>query len=333
MNFKDKATLHNVAELIPMDIGSRICRVPNAVREKMIDSAKNNISYKWNGVEVRFVIESGKEAFVTIYNEEKDEHWDSTAFLYLGDYQYGWTNLTNYHLTPGLNRIPITLPDDMDALCENAKKLGHAFSPKVVRLSMINSLFQIVDIEGDTRPPKEEELPRETAVFYGSSITYGSLSLNPNMNYVSLCGRSLGIDVFNKGMAGSCFMEKEVIDYILSFDDAKFIFVEVASNCVCLGAERVAERTQYLVDAFKQKNTTQHLFVADMFLTNKSHDDTREAIKKVVESSNCDNIHFIRGYDIVPDLSYCTSDWVHPSIEGQYKMAQSLVKEFEKVLK
>lgn len=334
MNFKDKATLHNVEELIPMGVGSRICRVPNAVREKMIDSAKNDISYKWNGVEIRFVIESGKEAFVTIYNEKEDEHWDSTAFLRLGDYQYGWTFFVNYHLTPGLNRIPITLPDNMDILCEGAEKLGHAFSPKVVRLSMINSLYQIVDIEGDTRPPRKDELPKETAVFYGSSITFGSLSLNPNMNYVSLCGRSLGIDVLNKGMAGSCFMEKEVVDYILSFADAKFISVEVATNCVCLGVEKVSARTQYMVDSFKKKNTDQHLFVIDRFaVSNSTHDETHKAIKNIVESSGCENIHFISGCDIVPDLSYYTADRVHPSTDGQYKMAQALVKEFEKVLK
>ena len=333
MNFKNKVTLHNVAELIPMDVGFRICRVPNPVREKMIDSAKNNISYKWNGVEIRFVIESGKQAFVTIYNEEEDEHWDSTAFLRLGDYQYGWTNLVNFHLKPGLNRIPITLPDDMDILREEAKKHGHAFSPNVVRLSMINSIYRIVDVEGDTRPPRKDELPKETAVFYGSSITYGSISSNPYVNFVSLCGKSLGVDVLNKGMAGSCFMEKEVIDYILSFDDAKFISVEVASNCVCLGAEEVARRTQHLVDSFKAKNTDQHLFVADMFLTSAEHDETREAIKKVVENSGCDRIHFIRGYDIIPDLSYCTADRLHPSIEGHHKMAQALVKEYEKVLK
>lgn len=333
MNFKNKATLHNVAELVPMDIGSRICRVPSPVREKMIDSAKNNIVYKWNGVEIRFVIESGKEAFVTIYNEDESDNWDSTAFLYLGDYQYGWINLTNYHLNPGMNRIPITLPDNMEVLREDAKRMGHGFSPDVVRLSMINSIYRIVDVEGNTRPPKKEELPKETAVFYGSSITYGSLSMNPCINYVSLCGKSLGIDVLNKGMAGSCFMEKEVIDYILSFGNAKFFSVEVASNCVCLGAEEVAKRTKYLVDSFKQKNYDKHLFVADMFLTDKEHDETREAIRKVVENSKCDYIHFIKGYDIIPDLSYCTADRLHPSIEGHHKMAQALVNEYKKVLK
>lgn len=333
MNFKDKAFLHGVAELVPMDIGYRICRVPNSAREKMVNLAKDNIVYKWNGVEIRFVIESGKEAFVSIYNEDENENWDSTAFLYLGDFQYGWTNLVNFHLKPGLNRIPITIPDDMDTLRENAKRFGHKFSPDVVRLSMRNSIYRIVDIEGDTRPPKKEEQPDKTAVFYGSSITYGSVAMHPNSCFVSRCGDMLGIDVLNKGMAGSCFLEKEVADYILSFEEASFFSVEIASNCFGMGEERVCSRTKYIVDSFLERYSDKHLFVVDMYLTSKTFDGMREAIRRLVEGYNNERVHFISGLTILPDESYCSADRCHPSIEGHHKMAEALVEHYKKVLK
>lgn len=324
MLFKDKVIVHNGCEYIETEAGLRISRVPLSAREKMTAAGKDVASVSWTGVELRFVIQNGDEAAVTVYNENPDPHWDANAYLYLGNFQYGWTYLCNFHLTPGLNRIPVKLPETMDTLRENAKKLGHIFSPDVVRLILGGAVFNLVDVEGDIRIPKAEELPAKTAVFYGSSITHGSLSMHPMTNYAALCGKKLGVDYLNKGMAGACFLEKEVIDYILGLDEAVFFSVEVATNCIGLGIPEIRRRTEYLANSFLGKYSDKHLFLIDRINVSCVPDECRAMIEDVVKRCNSNRVHYINGATLIPDFSFVTADCVHPTPDGHRRMADIL---------
>ncbi len=334
--FENKVMLHNAEALIEVENGYKMSRLSIPAKDAMELSQANHdgASTASTGVEVRFVIESGDEAFITVYCEDMDIHTARIAYLRLGDFQYGWEWLNPFILTPGLNRIPIKLPCDMERLREIAKKYNHAFSPDVVRLFFHAGQVLFVDAEGDIRPPKAEEMPARRAVFYGSSITHGSLSNLPFANYVSLTSPELGLDPLNKGLAGSCNMENRVVDDILSHDNAAFYQVEVATNCADRHTvEELRSRVRYLCDRFLEKRASEsHLFVIDGLWTQDKYDPYRQMVKETVESYASDRITYIPGRSLVPDISYVTVDGIHPTLQGHLNATKVLLPLYRSVL-
>ncbi len=333
--YNDKVMLHNVEALIEVENGYKMSRLSIPAKDAMELSQANHggASTASTGVEVRFVIESGKEAFISVYCEDMDPHTARIAYLRLGDFQYGWEWLNPFILTPGLNRIPIKLPNDMDRLHNIAKQYGHAFSPDVVRLFFHAGQVLFVDAEGDIRPPKPEEMPARRAVFHGSSITHGSLANQPFANFVSLTSLELGLDPLNKGLAGSCNMENRVVDDILSHDNAAFYQVEVATNCADRHTvEELRNRVRYLCDQFLAKRGDTHLFVIDGLWTQDKYDPYRQMVKETVESYADDRITYIPGRSLVPDISYVTVDAIHPTLQGHLNAAKVLLPLYRAVL-
>lgn len=49
---------------------------------------------------------------------------------------------------------------------------------------------------------------------YGSSITHWCWAIDARNSYAYRAGQMLGMDVLNKGLSGSCEIEKECVDYI-----------------------------------------------------------------------------------------------------------------------
>ena len=74
----------------------------------------------------------------------------------------------------------------------------------------------IHDIIGDIETPKANQCPKSTLLSYGSSITHGSNAIDTSHTWVSLLAHNLNMDARNLGMAGSCAMEPEMVDYIAS---------------------------------------------------------------------------------------------------------------------
>ncbi len=333
--FENKVMLHNVEALIEVENGYKMSRLSIEAKDAMELSQANHggASTASTGVEVRFVIESGNEAFITVYCEDQDIHTSRIAYLRLGDFQYGWLWLGPYVMTPGLNRIPIKLPYDMDRLQKIADQYGHAFSPRVVRLCFHAGGVLFVGAEGDIRPPKADEMPARRAVFYGSSITHGSLANQPFANYVSLTSLELGLDPLNKGLAGSCNMENRVVDDILSHDNAAFYQVEVATNCADRHpVEELRNRVRYLCDRFLALRPDSHLFVIDGLWTQDKYDPYRQMVKETVESYADDRITYIPGRSLVPDISYVTTDGIHPTLQGHLNATKVLLPLYRSVL-
>ena len=65
-------------------------------------------------------------------------------------------------------------------------------------------------------PPQRDQCPEKVLLCYGSSITHGSNAIDASHTWASILGHNLNMDVKNLGMAGSCAMEAEMIDYIAS---------------------------------------------------------------------------------------------------------------------
>lgn len=105
---------------------------------------------------------------------------------------------------------------NLDRLKVMAERIGDSWDPEVIRVIFDRGYFKIYDIVGDIEPPKEEQCPAKTMLSYGSSITHGSNSIDMSHSWVSIVAHNLNMDARNLGMAGSCAMEPEMVDYIAS---------------------------------------------------------------------------------------------------------------------
>lgn len=320
MIFQNQAELHNVAELIPGEKGYTICRVPAAVQDAMLHPKAGN---NWSGTELRFVIEEGNEATVLLYLPEENRKACLAFPLYLGNHQFSWKWIEPRWLEPGMNELKVTLPDNMESLEAVSKEYGDPFSSRVVRIVMPSGNYEICGVEGKVRPPKPEELPARRAVFYGSSITHGNSGVNSMANYVSVCGRQLKLNAHNLGMSGSCYVEPELLDYVLSFKDAAFLSVEVGTNCAGnlpgrLSDEELQRRVEHLVNGFKADPGDRHLFIIDCLGLTARWDTCRQIVRDAVKNSGCPRIHYVCGMSLLPNRQYLVIDGVHPSLDGQY---------------
>lgn len=80
----------------------------------------------------------------------------------------------------------------------------------------VDTLKAMAADAGDIAPPVKAQTPSKTLLCYGSSITHSSNSIDASHTWASLIAHSLNMDLRNLGMAGSCAIEPEVINYIAS---------------------------------------------------------------------------------------------------------------------
>ncbi len=324
MLWRGMADVHNAAAFVPGEYGDGICRFPLAVRSQM---ERPDASDSWTGTEIRFVITEGKTATVRLYCPDTDTLMNRLCMLYLGDHQYGWTWLHCAQLQPGMNEIPVTLPDNIGDLEQIAAAGDFPFFTQVVRLIMPGGKFELCAIDGAVRPPQREELPARCGVFYGSSITHGSLSQNMASCYVSLCARRLGVDVFNKGVAGSCHMEPALTDWLLdTYPDADFLSVEVGTNCYSvIPDEELQSRVQHLLERFSAAPGIRRLLVIDSFIWGPAADGCRELVRRALSFCSDDRVAFVSGRELLPERRFYSADGVHPTIDGHIRIADGLV--------
>lgn len=320
MVFENKIQVHNAVELIRGENGHIACRVPESVRQKM---EHPDAPFNCTGIEFRFVIEEGNQATVRVHFNETDTRTSHVCALYLGNHQYGWQWLRQIQIVPGMNEITVTLPENMEELETLSKEFGDPFAARVVRLIMPRGQFEICDVEGNVRPPLRSELPSRYGVFYGSSITHGSVAHVVTANYVSLVTRALKIDSLNKGFGGACYMEPDLVDYVLSHRDAAFISVEVGTNCYgVLEDEELRRRVEYMIEQFKKDPAGRQLFVIDCLAVNERYDGCRQLVRDCVNASGCPDIHYVNGLSLLPNRQYLATDGIHPTLDGHIHIGQ-----------
>ena len=320
MIYENKIEVHNAAELIRGEHGFSICRVPDDVRRTL---ERPDATTNWTGIEFRFVIEEGNQATIHVYSTDTDPTVSRVCTLYLGNHQYGWQWLWVKQIIPGMNEITVTLPDNMAELEALSEEYNDPFAARVVRLVMPSGRYEICGVEGNVRPPLQEELPDRYGVFYGSSITHGSVAHVMTANYVSVVTQALKIDSLNKGVSGSCYMEPAFVDYVLSFKDAAFISVEVGTNCYGpLGDERLKPRVEYLIEQFKKDPAGRQLFLIDCLAVKEKYDGCRQLVRDCVNASGCPDIHYVNGLSLLPNRQYLATDGIHPSLMGQIHIGE-----------
>lgn len=324
-------TLHNVAQTITKPDGSqKIVRLPEDIIKKLeTASGRDAAAYAPFSCEIRFILKGEKAVLKLVY--EGDEEYAPTIYMYLGNFQSGWLWLSPIKLKNGINEIEVEYPNNMDWLKRIAKENNCGFSPEVIRISGLSSETSILGIEGDIRSPEKSELPDKTVMFYGSSITHGSLSQNMNSCYASLTARKLGADIVNKALAGSCFLEKEMIDYVLGYDADLFV-IELGTNCYNEeNDDWFARRVKNVLETHERLCPEKTLFLIDIFRAYNTI-TCRETVRRCIKEKEYSNVIYIDGYEILPGEIYYAADMVHPSLDSHFLMAEKITEIIKKSL-
>ena len=326
MEFKG-IEIHNARELIKGERGYIISRLP----EKLIPFVEADPKIA-SGVELRLVPISDE---VKIRINRVEEGY-TQANIYYGSVQSGWREL---YKTVAFGECEITVKKSpfLDFLKENADAFGCFFSPEVIRVVLQSARYEIVDVIGECRPPREDELPRLTYLAYGSSITHGSLSISPTRTYPFLISEALGADYLNFGFAGAACLEPEMADYIADECEFDFATVEMGINMLKkFEDEEFYNRAKYFVKRIAEAHPDKKIFCTDIFYHSadvKKFGDPetktnryRSIVKKVISELALPNVIHVEGLSLLCGAKYLSEDLTHPNASGIERIANGFIE-------
>ena len=157
-------------------------------------------------------------------------------------------------------------------------------------------------------------------------------------SYIATLGKLLDVDILCKGMGGSCFCEKEVADYIAEAE-WDIALLEVSVNMLSFTLEEFSKRTAYLIE--KTLSTGKPVIVvshyscfydlADPTIREKNNSFI-QAVEDFCRDHARENLHYIRGREILTDYRYLLADLIHPSTFGHMEMAHKLAEKLKPIL-
>lgn len=315
---------HNVEELHKGEHGLLLYRFPKKVTDTLNPNGKTQSTGPTTGVELRFVPKS--EVTIRIWCAEEDATVSRPAELYLGGFQSGWTWLAATGLMPGENVIKIGIPENMAYLEKRSRENGFTWSPWVFRLMLPAGTNEFISAEGDFRAPLPEEKPSKKILFYGSSITHGSLSLLPGMTYVNQVAEELNAEVINKGLAGGCHLERSVSDWIAEQKGFDFAVCELGSNAFhAISNEEFIARVTYLIQTYRAAFPEKSLYLIDNLILEPACEPCREIVRKIVEETDDEKVIYLNGFELLEGRRSVAADFTHPTAMGHVRLTKNLV--------
>lgn len=316
----------NVAELteVPGIPGAvRLSRYPSRLEPHYLNEGGKLVSRFGQGCEVRFRTES--ERFVVRLSCEEP----ARVQVHQGDH---W--LANIELKPGVFSGTLLQKNaDVSNLPEMARK-DAIYSPELIRVQVQGGLVYFHGVDGfgqKVEKPRPGDVPAKRWLAYGSSITQAD-----TYGYVHAAARLLGIDVLNKGMSGSCALEKETAEFLSQEVEWNFATLELGINIrKNVTPPEFAERVKYLLDQLVPLKKP--LFVisifpngADFYPEQQDAKATEAAFLNVLQKEVGDRaleyLHFISGREIMARYAWLAADMVHPTHEGHGHMGARLAK-------
>ena len=308
--------IHNCRELLKNEETGlfKMCRIPLSLDDKITGNGFINC-----GVELRFV-PIDDEIKITL----KASSGSSKLIVFYGSVQAGWQNVfKTVYDTP--TEIVIPKAKNPAFLSRVTKENNLPFSPDVVRVILPSSSLEIGDIKGRCRPPEKDEVPSLNFLSYGSSITHGSLALQPTSAYVARVGEALGANAYNLGFAGNAKLEKEMADYIANECEFDFATIEMGVNILKIDCEDFRNRVRYFISTIAKAHPDKKIFCIDIFYMNCDMYDVegynspsvfRKIVKETVEELALPNTVYVCGLDCLDTSLGLSEDEVHPNEKG-----------------
>ncbi len=322
----DHLEFFNVAELteVPGIPGAvRLSRYPSRLEPHYLNEGGKLVSRFSQGCEIRFRCES--ERFVVRLSSEEP----ARVQVHQGDH---W--LANIELKPGVQSGTLLQKKDGLMNLPELARQDAVYAPELIRVQVQGGVVYFHGVDGfghKVEKPHPGDTPAKRWLAYGSSITQAD-----TYGYVHVAADVLGVDVLNKGMSGSCALEKQTAEFLAQEVEWDFATLELGINIRNnVKPPEFAERVKYLLDQLVPLKKP--LFVisifpngADFYAEQAEVKETEAAFYQIlqqeVESRALDYLHFIPGREIMARYAWLASDMVHPTHEGHGHMGNRLAK-------
>ncbi len=325
----EKAKLYNVTELVEDGKGgNRLLRLPMKLVKQLNPNAQRSVYYSC-GCEVRFNLHS-EEAVIYLSRDScgSDIMPYGVAEVWQGDHQ------GRYQLSPqpvGQHKTAIRIrkmgTEELKPL-ENEKKL---FDPELYRVFLPYDWgTSIHGIEGDITPPGKDQVPDETLLCYGSSITHGGGASVPTGSYALRLARSLGMDLKNLGLAGAAWMDEGMADYICEHNEWSTAVLELGINVLHWSLGEFEDRARSFIRRIALSNPEKPIYCISPFTSIEDYKrrehirGMRWSLHKIVKELDLEQLHYIDGKDCLTDLSGLSSDGLHPSNLGMEEISRKI---------
>lgn len=328
MLFQDME-LYNVAELGPAGpYGQRpLLRVPWEVARHLNPSAQQ-FNLCNCGVELRFNLLQDTVRIRMCTNESGKF---ARQYVYFGDTCAPWAECVK---TVGSEPTEIVIHrPDFSRLEKRAAAVNSGWDPHLVRLILLNASTSLLDVRGKVSPPRPGQTPDKKILFYGSSITHGSLALSQVDTYPFLTAENLGMDQINLGYAGSAWLEPEMADYIAGRTDADLVVLELGINLLpVLTAEQFGARVKDFVGRISRARPATPIFCTDLFYCESDlcRDGQaaafRAALRQALRDLAAPNVVHMDGCTLLTGPAGLSADLVHPNVHGARQIAESLCR-------
>lgn len=270
---------------------------------------------------------------------------DTHVMVYCGDFLHSVHSIPAGKATTLHIEVPPSLRDSAAWVKE-----GHRFDCSVWRVLFHKQscgVFYELDTFGhEVRPPKAEELPEKRWLAYGSSISFGGDVHLASSPYLLQAARRLGMDIENKAVAGSCFCDSCMIEYLTGKKDWDLCTLELGVNMLNrFTVEEFARRSRALVTGMLSSNPGRPVAVITPFPANpifsqeenapqKQKFEAFEAALRQLKAEIADpSLHLIEGRQVLSDVSGLTVDMVHPSDDGHALMGSNLAEILKEIVK
>ncbi|WP_026391577.1 SGNH/GDSL hydrolase family protein [Haploplasma modicum] len=179
-------------------------------------------------------------------------------------------------------------------------------------------------------------------VFYGTSITQGGCVSRPGMLHTNLISRWMNKEIYNYGLSGSAFLEKELATIIAKVSNPSLLVVDAQANAGI--DDRLEKNLANFIDEYRLNHPLVPIiivsrihFALDLYNTDKLNRRNYyiDFIKNYVnEKSITDkNIFYFDGGTVFKKyFTEMTVDGIHPNDAGSMQMAISYFDEINKVL-
>ena len=275
------------------------------------------------GVEIRFVSDA---RHIRMFISSLERPSEVTVFK--GDFWHSCQTL----MPGGIQCVHLTPPDLFNEICPEALRSG--FDPAVWRILFCRGtmVFHGLDSFGSpVRPPLAHEKPKVRWLAYGSSITHSS-----RQGYPQCAARLLGVNVQNKGMSGSCFIDDAAVDFIADDCDWDIATLEMGINMrIQYSVEEFERRARNMVSRCMAAKPGRPIVLITLFRNFANHfiepneitakeESFNQVIRTIARENQGKNVHLVEGSEIVDHLSLLSSDLLHPSDHGHARMAENL---------
>ncbi|MGQ3413788.1 SGNH/GDSL hydrolase family protein [Natrinema sp. LN54] len=336
---RDGIQFHNVGEARPVENrdGELLQRVPEAVRTELNDGAQSRMRHP-AGVELRFVPDGS--ATVTLSTVLGGSAEEGTVRVFWGPIQGATEVVGSDPVT-----IEVSPPSGLADLEPSALE-GLAFDPRVCRLRLPGEHrgpMVYHGLEGDVRPPREDELPDQRYLAYGTSITEGEAPSGEHLTYVSQTARRLDADPINLGSCGTAYCDAAMADHIAERDDWNFATLSISVNMVgTFSPEEFRDRATRMIDRVASAHPEKPVVAITIFRNSRdvcrSSDPDglcerfRSELREIVHETPHENVHLLEGPELLPTIDGLTTDLVHPGDNAMITMGENLAAELEPLL-